>query len=190
MRTSQSLTIRSSEIRARLNELSTAAEMTDEHRAEVDTLTTEYAGVETRRRAALVAEDAADVETRATEDPQDAEHRERVELRGRARLGGFLVAAMTGRMPGGAEAEYAASCGATAGEVPLDLLETDRPVEHRADAASTVPASGSGATLGAIQPYVFSQSIASRLGITMPTVGSGAYSEMTITTALTAGATA
>ena len=63
-------------------------------------------------------------------------------------------------------------------------------MEVRADAASGVPATGSGATLAPIQPFVFSQSIAPMLGIEMPSVGSGAYSEMTISTALSAAAKA
>ena len=46
--------------------------------------------------------------------------------------------------------------------------------------ASGVPATGAGATLAPIQPFVFAQSIAPMLGIEMPSVGSGSYSEMTI----------
>ena len=53
--------------------------------------------------------------------------------------------------------------------------------------ASGVPATGAGATLAPIQPFVFSQSIAPMLGIEMPSVGSGSYSEMTISTALSCG---
>ena len=74
--------------------------------------------------------------------------------------------------------------------IPIDLFEQDRPPEVRADAASGVPATGVGATLAPIQPFVFSESISNKLGIEMPSVGSGAYSEMTISTALTAAAKA
>ena len=41
-----------------------------------------------------------------------------------------------------------------------------------------------------MQPFVFAPSIAPRLGIDIPSVGSGGYSEMTITTALPASAKA
>ena len=118
----------------------------------------------------------------------DAESRERLTLRSKATLGGFLIARMQGRMPGGELAEYQAACGVRDG-IPIDLFESDRqaPVEHRADAATVVPATGTGATLAPIQPYVFARSIAPQLGIAMPTVESGAYSEATISTALTAG---
>ena len=92
-------------------------------------------------------------------------------------------------MPDGAEGEYAAAARVDPGSVPLDLWEADRPVETRADAASTPPAT-TGVNLAAIQPYVFSGSIAQRLGIAMPTVGTGTHGELTITTPLTAGAKA
>ena len=116
----------------------------------------------------------------------DSEVRERLELRGRASFGRYLHAALTGAQISGAESEFQAACKVPG--IPLDLFEQDRPVEVRADAASGVPATGAGATLAPIQPFVFSQSIAPMLGIQMPSVGSGAYSEMTISTALSAGA--
>ena len=122
---------------------------------------------------------------------EDAEYRERIGLRSKATLGGFVLARMQGRMPGGELAEYAAACGVRDG-IPIDIFEKDRPapVEHRADAATVAPATGTGATLAPVQPFVFSKSIAPMLGIDMPTVGSGAYSEATISTALSAAAKA
>ena len=144
--------------------------------------------------------DAAAVEYRAAvaAEPEtgapvvdDAETREQIELRGKATIGGFLLARMQGRMPAGELAEYASACGVSDG-IPIDIFEKDRPapIEHRADAATVAPATGTGATLAPIQPFVFSKSIAPMLGIEMPTVGSGAYSEATITTKLTAAAKA
>ena len=50
------------------------------------------------------------------------------------------------------------------------------------------PSTGTGTTVAPVQPFVFSQSIAPRLGISMPSVPSGSYSEMTITTAQSAAA--
>ena len=67
----------------------------------------------------------------------------------------------------------------------MDLWESDRPaVETRA--ATPAPATGTGVTVAPVQPFVFAPSIAPRLGIDMPSVPSGAYSEMTITTSLPA----
>ena len=132
---------------------------------------------------------AADGDATQAGDPTvDPEVRERLELRGRASFGRYLHAALTGAQISGAEAEFQSAC-KVAG-IPLDLFEQDRPVEVRADAASGLPATGAGATLAPIQPYVFAESIAPMLGIEMPSVGSGAYSEMTISTALSAGAKA
>ena len=97
---------------------------------------------------------------------------------------------MQGRLPAGELAEYQAACGVENG-IPLDLFESDRPaVEEHADAVSPAPSSGTGSTLHPIQPYVFAESIAGRLGITMPQVGSGSHSWARISTALTAGAKA
>ena len=144
----------------------------------------------TEYRAAL----EEDVETGAPV-VDDAETRERLRLRAHPDVsfgGGFLVPRMQGRMPSGAAAEYSAACGVTNGDTPIDLWEKDRPapVEHRAAGATLAPATGTGATLAPIQPFIFSESIAPMLGIEMPTVGSGAYSEATITTALSAAAKA
>lgn len=184
MTTSQRLTIKSSEIRARLNELSGADDLTAEQRAEIDSLTKEYADNEAQLRAALIAEDAA--ETRALATEPDAEKRERVELRSRASLTTYLRNAMAGRLPSGAEAELNAAAGIGDG-IPLELWDT--PTETRADAPTGTP-STVGVNLDPIRPMVFANSIAPRLGIDMPRVGSGTYATATITTALTAGAKA
>ena len=56
MITSQKHELRASEIRQRLNAIARMDELSDDLRAESDKLTAEYADVETRKRAALVAE--------------------------------------------------------------------------------------------------------------------------------------
>ena len=183
MTLSQRLSIKASEQRARLGELGALDELTPELRAELDTLGTAHTDTEAQLRAAIAADAAA---TPPGDPVVDSEVRERVELRGRASFGRYLHAALTGAQISGAESEFQAACKVPG--IPLDLFEQDRPVEVRADAASGVPATGAGATLAPIQPFVFSQSIAPMLGIQMPSVGSGAYSEMTISTALSAGA--
>ena len=185
MTNAQKLTIRASEIRQRLNEIAglEGDALTDEVRQESDALTTEYRDVETKLRAAIAAEPDARVET--TDANMDAEARERLELRGRANLGAFLVAALQGRVPAGAEAEYAAAFGAPTGHVPFDLWEQDRPAPE-VRASTPAPATGTGVTVAPVQPFVFAPSIAPRLGIEMPSVGSGGYTEMTVTTALPA----
>ena len=178
----QRLTIKTSEQRSRLAELAGLDELTDEQRAELGTLGTAHQDTEAQLRAAIASTPDPDLAVDPTVDP---EARERLELRGRASFGRYLVAALTSQQIGGAEAEYQAACKVPG--IPLDLFEQDRP-EIRADAASGVPATGTGTTVAPVQPFVFSQSIAPILGIDMPSVGSGSYSEMTISTALTAAA--
>ena len=163
MTETQKLQIRASEQRQRLNELSAVETMTDDQRTELDGLTTAYADTERQTRGAILAESEQAVEVHAT-TTLDTQARERLRLRQRCSFGGFLAAAAAGRLPGGELAEYQAACGAEAGQVPLDLFEADRPpVEKHADAITPAPTTGTGATLAAIQPYVFSDSIAARL---------------------------
>ena len=190
----QSVQLRQSETRERINELLGIEERTDDQTTELRELTKTAQTLEVEYRAALAAEKPVEIDGNG--QAVDPEVRERLELRSRATFGGYLVAALQGRIPAGAEAEYASACSVAPGEVPLDLFEQDRPAvetrqrEQRADAATPLPSSGAGATLAPIQPFVFAPSIAPRLGIEMPSVGSGAYSTMTIGTALTAAAKA
>ena len=186
MTLTQRLTIRTSEQRSRLSELAGLDELTDEQRAELGTLGTEHQDTEAQLRAAIAS--APDDANAAIDPTVDPEVRERLELRGSASLGRYLAAMLTGQPVTGPEAEYQAACKVPG--IPIDLFEQDRPVEIRVDAASGVPATGAGSTLAPIQPFVFAQSIAPMLGIEMPSVGSGSYSEMTISTSLTAGAKA
>ena len=180
MTRSQKLTIRQSEIRQKLNELLGVEERSDDQQAELEALTAEAQKLEPELRAAIAAEPP--VETTAT-DGLDAEARERLHLRSRANLGAFLLAALQGREVAGAELEYRQALGFGDG-IPIELWERDRPAAERA--ATPAPATGTGVTVAPIQPFVFAPSIAPRLGIDMPSVPSGGYSEMTITTALPA----
>ena len=81
---------------------------------------------------------------------------------------------------------HAPACHVSNG-IPIDLFEVDRPAPTAEQRAATpAPGTGTGTTVAPVQPFVFAPSIATRLGIDMPSVGSGAYSEMTISTALPA----
>ena len=182
MTESQRTTVRLSECRQRLNDLLQVETRSAEEQSELEKLTGEVQKLEPELRAAIAAE--PDPETVPAGAPADPETRERLELRSRATFGGFLGAALAGRIVSGADAEYAAACHAPPGHVPVDLWEAGRPVETRA--ATPAPATGTGVTVAPVQPFVFAPSIAPRLGIDMPQVGSGGYSEMTITTALPA----
>ena len=107
MTNSQRLSVRLSEIRQRLNEVAglEGDAYTAEIRAENDKLQTEYRDLEGKYRAAVIAE--GDAEKRALETEPDAELRERRELRGKASLGAYLLAALSGRRVDGPEARAA-----------------------------------------------------------------------------------
>ena len=186
MTNSQKLAVRLSEIRQRLNEVAglEGDAFTDAIRLESDKLQAEFADKETQYRAAIVGEGEA--EKRALESEPDAERRERIELRGKASLGAYLRAALSGRRVDGPERELQAAAKIGDG-VPLELWDTAQPQpEHRADLATGAPGTV-GVNLDSIRPAVFSQSVLPKLGIEMPRVQSGTYASATISASLTAG---
>lgn len=190
MTTAQKLQLRLSEIRQRLNELSglDGDDFTAEHRSETDRLTAEYRDVETRHRAAIVAE-GAEAEQRAADegnDEGDAEDRERRELRGRARLGRWFEAAISGKPVDGAEAELSAAAGCP-GSVPLEMFPR---AEQRTEQRAVTPGVGAGEaaqSMAPIVPALFDRSAAAWLGITMPMVGTGDAGYPVLSTSLTGG---
>ncbi len=167
MTNGQKLQLRLSEIRQSLNELSGLDSPTDEQRATMAALSTEYPTIETRWRAATIAEADAP-ETRA-DDGEDTERRalvERVELRA------YLHEAAMGRTVTGAEQELRAAVfgeHAREGLVPWEAL---LPHEARADTATTAP-TDVGASQASILGRVFAGTAASYLGVSMPHVGIG-----------------
>ena len=192
MTESQKIEMRRSKVRERLGEIGKLAgdQYTDEIKAEERALQDEYTGLEQRHRTAIVAEDR-DLDARRTEagDP-DAEQRERIELRSKARLTEFLIARAQGRMVSGAEHELCAAAGVSG--IPIELWDTSEPERRSgAEQRAVTPAPGTtGINLDPIRPAVFANSIAPRLGIEMPRVMSGTFATGTITTSQTASALA
>ena len=121
MRQSQTLAVRASEVRARLNELAGVETLDDAQRGELDTLTGEYRDVEARYRAALTAE-SAELETREAGEPADPETREARELLGKAQLRRWITAALRGRSVDGIEAETGAAY-ACPGLIPVGAVD-------------------------------------------------------------------
>ena len=163
-------------------ELAIADDLTDETRAELDTIEKGVPDLERQIRAAMVGLEEEERAAQTTEtDSPDAELRERIELRGKAQLTNFLLAAARGRIVDGAEAELCAAAGVQG--IPLELWDLPRPAEQR----DITPAPGTvGINLDPIRPAVFANSIAPRLGVQMPRVMSGTYATGTITTSQTA----
>ena len=182
------LTIELSEATERINELRDIDERDDSQNNELDKLTRRVKVARIEQRAALTVDDQK-VETRAHET-HDAEHQEKLELRSKARLGRYISAALSGRVPDGVEAELAAAEGVPPGAIPLALWEpTERRSEHETRAITPAPGTV-GVNVDPFLPAVFSQSIAPRLGIDMPMVDTGSYATGTITTSQDASAKA
>ena len=181
------LQIEQSEQRERVNELLGKDDRTADENAEMDTATKRLQAIEPELRASLAVVSTEETETETETDTLDAEVRERLELRAKCQVSRFVEAAIRGRLPSGAEAEYMAAESVDDG-IPLSLFEPD-PREQRADASTAAPGTV-GVNLQPIRPMIFAASIAPRLGIDMPRVPSGTFAEARITTALTAGAKA
>ena len=157
----QKLALRASEIRSRLAELGGVDELTDEHRAEIVTLRTEYADVETRWQASTVSEDEPKPTETRTED------REMAALIEGSSIGSIFGACLEHRQTDGQTLELQTHLGLAANQIPLELI---RGTEHRA----VTPAPGNVAqNQSEIVPGVFPQSCAAFLGVDMPTVGVG-----------------
>ncbi|MYF79858.1 MAG: phage major capsid protein, partial [Chloroflexi bacterium] len=182
MSTKSKLELRISEIRTELRKIAEATELTPELRESADALKTELADCETRLQAAILADDQKP-EPESNGGPDDPETRERLELRKKVTLTGYLLQAATGRQEPEYR-EYQAACEASSAEIPFDLLE---PTEAEQRAVTPAPSSGTGVSVQRIVPAVFAMSAAPLLGIEMPRVGSGTSSWLRITTNQTAG---
>ena len=164
----QKIDLRLSEVRKRLNEIAglEGEAFTDEIRSELETLKAEYATLEERHQAAIIAEGEAETRAAAGFKEPDAEDRELAELRGKARLGAYIEAAFEQRgVTDGAEHELNQALDIPGNRFPLELLA---PVEERAttDAESTV----TGRTW---LDRLFADTAAMRLGVTMESVAPG-----------------
>ena len=175
--------LKMSETRERLNIINALpeADVTDAIRAEEGTLAAKLPALEREYREALTAE--ADERAHPT---IDAETRERLELRSRARVGDVLAAFIDGGPVDGATAEYRSAMGLSGYEIPLDLFEplAGRPVETR---AVTEAPTDSPIQVSPVQPYVYSRTQAAYLGVDIVGVGPGAHAFPALTTGTPAG---
>ena len=166
----QQLEIRAGEIRKRLSDIGGMADLTDETRSELDTLKAEYADNDSRRAALTIAGDApvTHIETRS------AEGREFRGMLDRANMGDIFDAALNKRSIEGASAELQKHYGLDVNQIPLAMLVKNWPDNDDLETRAATPAPGNvGEILHSIVPYVFPQSAASFLGVSMPTVPVG-----------------
>ena len=177
MTAAQTIMLKLSSARQRLNELLQVETRSDEQNTEMQTLTAETVSTtEPELRAALAAEDDPEEVVTATADP---ETRERLEIRARTGIADFLSAAVSGREVTGAARAYADAVGCSPlGRLPLELFGNGTP-ETRAVTAGP-------AIAGPVEPavpFVFQRSAAESIGIQMPTHGPGSVQIPRVTTA-------
>ena len=192
MTNAQTLALRCSEIRQRLNEISglEGDAFTDEVRQESDTLGTEYRDTETKYRAALVSEDDDATAAGSQFTPGTVEDRAYRELVGRANVGSVIEAVVEHRETVGADAELQKHHGLASNQIPLELLRLPRE-EHRAvtpgptnvgtvESPIVLPvfAAGAGAFLSIDRPTVAMGDAVYPVLSTRPTVG-GPHSDST-----------
>ena len=166
----QTAEVRAGEIRIRLSEIGGMAELTEETRAELDTLRTEYTDTERRMAALKISEpDRTPIVARTAEG---TEYRSMLD---RANLGAIFDVLMAHQNPTGVEAELQQHHNLGGNQIPLDMLRghggggRGRMQER----AVTPGATNVGQNQQPAIPYVFPQSAAVFLGVDMPTVPVG-----------------
>ncbi len=176
----QTIELKQSERRQRIQALLGKEDRTETEDTELETLTTVIQRGEVELRAAIASE--SDPETVIDKTAgATTEERERLELRGRCRVGNILAAALAGKRTSGPEAELQADLGFDASDIPTELWR--RPAENLEARAITPSGAAVGVNMANLEPHVFAPSIAARLGIMFRSVPSGTYSVPTITTA-------
>ena len=171
MTAAQSIQVKLSECRQRLNELLGVEKRSAEEQTEMEALTNEVSAKEPELRAALAAEE----DNNEVIVEGDAETRELRQLTEKANLGDILSATFEKRQTEGAPAELQKHYGLGSHQVPLEMLRVNRSVEERA--AATVPDSIGDASQAPVITPVFASGDGAFLGIERPTVpvGDAAY---------------
>ena len=176
----QSIEVKLSEKRQRLNELLAIETRTAEQTTEMEGLTTSVQKLEPEHRAALVAEPDPIPAIHTGVSAVSPETRERLEIRSRTGIGDYLRAAAEGRVVDGAASEYSAACKvATMGRIPMAIFRDGRRPEVRA--VTVRPAVD--AAVEPHVPYVFERSATAGHGIEMPLHGPGQVQIPRVTTA-------
>ena len=183
MTNSQKIALRTSEVRSRLSEISglEGEAFTAEIKAEADRLTTEFQGLESRSRAAIIAEGAEEAAAAGQFGNGDGEPAEVRSLLGRVSLADYLTPASSGVGLTGAPVELAAALKVSAVgpgggvAVPWAMLEQRNaaglPVETRAF-TTTTQNDGPEAQRPVLQ-RLFGPGVLDALGVRMDSVPEG-----------------
>ena len=180
---SQRISLRMSEVRQRLNELSAVETPTDEQTAELQTLMDEHKSLEVRYRAAVTAEGEEETRRQNLEGAADGEGTELRALRSRARLGSYIVAALRGARPAGAEAELSQALGEPepadgSVAVPWTMFDGGADAGAAADeperrASSTTAALTGGTVQRPVLQRLFGRDVLDALGVRLDAVPAG-----------------
>ena len=165
MTPTQTLELRAGTIRARLSEIGGLADMTDEVRAELDLLKTEYIDNDSKRAALMIAGDGKPIV-----DTTSSEGRELAELRSSVDFGRYVSAAMGGHgVTNGAELELNQHLGISDGYFPMELLAGKYEERALRDGDSQT-------SQGTWLDQVFHDTAAARVGISFRPVSPGVAS--------------
>ena len=193
MTTRQKIELKLSELRSELSGLAAKDSLEEGETARLEAAQVEYREGESKLQAAILSEPETKVEEGAK--IPDAEERERLELRSKARAGDWIAAAITGRTVSGPSAEFAAAEGVVEG-IPLALFEPEKREQVETRSAPEMRATTPAPTTTPIQtsrptvPAIFERSVAASLGVSMPMVQPGQANYPKLTTAPTVGTVA
>ena len=178
----QKLQLRQSEVRVSLGTLldTPEAERTDTYADDMGKLTKEVRSLETDIGASMAAGEDKVVEKAVT----TSDGKEYRELETRANVGELFDCVLSHGQPDGAMAELQKHLGLQPNQIPLGLISGYGKAEER---AVTPGATNVGQNQHEIIPYVFPQSAAAYLGISMPTVPTGEAVFPVLTSELTVG---
>ena len=163
--TALEITLRTSEVRERLNAISAMDDITPEVREETETLRKEFSDLEVRDRAAAIAQEA-DAEARLAGEPAEPADPAYGELLTRAALSDVFAASWDRADTDGATRELQDELGLESNVAPIDLLRA------RTSGQTSIP-SDTGASQQSIIAAVFPRSATMWLGVDQPRVPVG-----------------
>ena len=179
----QKLLLRQSELKASLSDLldQDVEKRAETYETEIKRVSAELRSLETEIQAALLLDSPTPTHTEPT-----GEGRELRSLMGKANVGAMFDSVLAHGVPTGPMAELQQHYGLDANQLPVHLITRDLARDYETRAV-TPGAANTGENQQAIVPYVFPESVASFLGVDMPTVGVGEAVFPVLTSELSVG---
>ena len=172
MKRTDKISLKLSETRTKLGELLDIEKRSEDQQAEIERLTQECRNLDKDYQSALLAEPDPKPEITQQEDNQGREIRD---LLGKAKLGNYAREAVDRGNLDGVEHELRQALipGTGYGYFPIDLLQYEPRPETRADESTSPATSLFEESHADPLARIFARSVAGRLGVQMPMVGSG-----------------